>query len=128
MSEADSSLDQSFESCTNAYDFCVHFINKSDMSVDSQFVNAEDNLTLDECMTILQDKLKRAMNEVVFKANLEEEPIPSTTLLSEFVKGPDADLYVFYEGIKPIIKEVEKEIKYESISKYSYLDEKKFVK
>jgi hypothetical protein len=74
----------------------VHFINKSDESVDSQFVNAEDNLTLDECMIILQDKLKRAMNNVVFKANLEEEPLPSSTLLSEFVKSPDADLYVFY--------------------------------
>jgi hypothetical protein len=47
VSEDDSSLDRSFESCANAYDFCVHFINKADESVDSQFVNAEDNLTLD---------------------------------------------------------------------------------
>jgi hypothetical protein len=54
----------------NAYDFCVHFINKTDESVDSQYVNAEDNLTLDECMTILQDKLKRAMTNVVYKAKL----------------------------------------------------------
>jgi hypothetical protein len=30
--------------------------------------------------------------------------------------------------VKPIIKEVEKEIQYDSITKYSYLDEKKFVK
>jgi hypothetical protein len=96
VSEDDSSLDRSFESCANAYDFCVHFINKADESVDSQFVNAEDNLTLDECMTILQDKLKRAMNELVFKAALEEEPLPGTTLLSDFVKSPDADLFVFY--------------------------------
>lgn len=62
VSEDDSSLDRSFESLANAYDFCVHFINKADESVDSQFVNAEDNLTLDECTTILQDKLKRVMN------------------------------------------------------------------
>jgi hypothetical protein len=48
----------------------VHFINKADQSVDSQFVNAEDNLTLDECLTILQDKLKRAMTDVVFKKKL----------------------------------------------------------
>lgn len=108
MSEDDSLLDRSFESCTNSYDFCVHFINKADESVDSQFVNAEDNLSLDDCMIILQDKLRRAMNDLVFKANLEEESLPGTTLLSEFIKGPDADLYVFYEGIKPIIKEVEK--------------------
>ncbi len=99
VSEDDSSLDRSFESCANAYDFCVHFINKADESVDSQFVNAEDNLTLDECLTILQDKLKRAMNDVVFKAALEEDPLPGSTLLSEFVKGPDADLLVFYGTI-----------------------------
>jgi hypothetical protein len=96
VSEDDSSLDRSFESCANAYDFCVHFINRADESVDSQFVNAEDNLTIDECLTILQDKLKRAMNDVVLKAALEEEPLPGSTLLSEFVKGPDADLFVFY--------------------------------
>jgi hypothetical protein len=108
VSESDSLLDRSFESCTNSYDFCVHFINKADESVDSQFVNAEDNLTLDDCMIILQDKLRRAMNDIVFKSNLEEGPIPGTTLLSEFIIGPDSDLYVFYEGIKPIIKEAEK--------------------
>ena len=96
VSEDDSSLDRSFESCTNAYDFCVHFINKQDDTVDSQFVNAEDNLTLDEVMTILQDKLKRAMNDLVFKGSLEGEPLPSTTTLSEFVTSPDADLYVYY--------------------------------
>jgi hypothetical protein len=47
-------------------------------------------------MTILQDKLKRAMNDIVYKAALEEEPLPGTTLLSDFVKSPDADLFVFY--------------------------------
>jgi hypothetical protein len=36
------------------------------------------------------------MNDAVFKASLEDAPIPSSTLLSEFVKGPDTDLYVFY--------------------------------
>lgn len=97
VSEDDSSLDRSFESCTNAYDFCVHFINKADESVDSQFVNAEDNLTLDEVMTILQDKLKRAMNDLVFKASLEQQDaLPGSTLLSDFVTSPDSDLYVFY--------------------------------
>jgi hypothetical protein len=30
--------------------------------------------------------------------------------------------------VKPVVKEVEKEIKYDTITKYSYLDEKKFVK
>jgi hypothetical protein len=30
--------------------------------------------------------------------------------------------------VKPILKEAIKEVKYESITKYSYLDEKKFVK
>ena len=29
-SESESSLDRSFESCTNSYDFCVHFVNKAD--------------------------------------------------------------------------------------------------
>ena len=96
VSEDDSCLDRSFESVANAYDFCVHFINKSDESVDSQFVNAEDNLSLDECMTILQDKLKRAMTNVVFKASLEEEPLTGDTFLADFVKGADTDLYVFY--------------------------------
>lgn len=48
-------------------------------------------------MTILQDKLKRAMNELVFKASLEQEDaLPGSTLLSDFVTSPDADLYVFY--------------------------------
>ena len=59
-------------------------------------------------MTILQDKLKRAMTNVIYKAKLEEEGTPGTTLLSDFVTEPDTDLYVFYEGIKPIVKEVEK--------------------
>ena len=121
-SQNESSLDRSFESCTNSYDFCVHFINKADNSVDSQFVNAEDNLTLDECLTILQDKLKRALTEVVFKKKLEADPLPIETHLSQIIQCPDDDLFVFYQGIKPIIKEVQKEIQYESITKYSYLD------
>jgi hypothetical protein len=37
-------------------------------------------------------------------------------------------VYLSYEGIKPILKEKEKEVLYETISKYSYLDEKKYVK
>ena len=96
VSENESSLNQSFESCTNSYDFCVHFINKNDESVDSQFVNAEDNLTLDECLTILQDKLKRALMEVVFKKKLEEDPLPKETRLSEVIHCPDDDIYIFY--------------------------------
>lgn len=95
-SQNESSLDRSFESCTNSYDFCVHFINKADNSVDSQFVNAEDNLTLDECLTILQDKLKRALTEVVFKKKLEADPLPIETHLSQIIQCPDDDLFVFY--------------------------------
>ena len=95
-SENESSLDNSFESCTNSYDFCVHFINKVDESVDSQFVNAEDNLSLEECLTILQDKLKRAVTDVVFRKKLEGEPIPLTARLSDLIQCADDDVYLFY--------------------------------
>ena len=64
--------------------------------MDSQYVNAEDNLTLDECMTILQDKLKRAMNDLEFRSDLNKEPLSPATTLSEFVFSPDTDLYVHY--------------------------------
>jgi hypothetical protein len=98
VSEAGSemSLDSSFESCTNSYDFCVHLIHRVDESVDSQFVNAEDNLTLEECLTILQDKLKRAMSNVVFKKKLEGEDLPMTLHLSDLIQCPDDDVYLFY--------------------------------
>ena len=97
--ESESSLDRSFESCTNSYDFCVHFIHRTEESVDSQFVNAEDNLTLEECLTILQDKLKRAMTNVVFKKKLEGEDLPLTLRLSDLIQCPDDDVYVFYGTI-----------------------------
>lgn len=74
----------------------MHFINKQDESVDSQFVNAEDNLSLEECLTIIQDKLKRAMTEVIFKKKLEGEPIPMDTRLSDLIQCADDDVYLFY--------------------------------
>ena len=95
-SESESSLDRSFESCANSYDFCVHFIHKSDEAVDSQFVNAEDNLNLEECLIILQDKLKRAMTNVTFKKKLEGEDLPTTTRSSDLIQCPDDDIYLFY--------------------------------
>ena len=64
--------------------------------MDSQFVNAEDNLSLDECLTILQDKLKRAMTDVVFKKKLEGEALPHSTTLSEAIECADDDIYCFY--------------------------------
>ena len=74
----------------------MHFINKVDEAVDSQFVNAEDNLTLEECLTILQDKLKRAMQQVVFKKSLEGESLSLDTRLSDLIQCADDDLYLFY--------------------------------
>lgn len=37
-------------------------------------------------------------------------------------------MIVFYEEIKPIVKEKEKELHYETLTKYSFLEEGKFVK
>ena len=74
----------------------MHFINKNDEFVDSQFVNAEDNLTLEECVTILQDKLKRAVTDVVFRKKLEGEPVPLTTHLADLIQCADDDVYLFY--------------------------------
>jgi hypothetical protein len=36
------------------------------------------------------------MNNPIFRGTLEGDPLPSSTLLSECVKGPDQDLYIFY--------------------------------
>ena len=47
-------------------------------------------------MTILMDKLKRPMNDIEFKAKLEDGPISGETRLSEFVTSPDTDLFVLY--------------------------------
>lgn len=104
-SESEAALDSSFESCTNSYDFCVHFIHKQDEAVDSQFVNAEDNLSLEECLTILQDKLKRAMTNVSFKKNLEGEDLPMTTRLSDLIQCADDDVYLFYGTFSAIQRE-----------------------
>lgn len=110
-------------------------IDRSDESVESVYANAEDNLSLEECLIIIQDKVKKAMNNITYKCSLEGENIDSSIVLEDYIKSPDSELYVFYgnhifylDGIKPIIKEVEKELVYESIHKYSYLDEKKYVK
>ena len=48
--------------------------------------------------------MKKAMNKVVFKVNLEEEPINGDTKIQNVVKGPDSEIYVYYEGVKAIKK------------------------
>ena len=48
--------------------------------------------------------------------------------ISKIVEKDDADVFVFFEGIKPVIKEKEKELNFDSLTKYSFLDDKKHVK
>lgn len=62
-------------------------INRHDLTIDSQMVNAEDNLKLDECLVIIQDKMKKILAEVEFKTSLEGANLDKNTILSDIIKG-----------------------------------------
>ena len=91
-------------------------------------VDVEKTLTLEECSTILSDKLKKVINNPQFKLTPESEALNVHTPVNKLFEKDDGEILIFYEDIKPIIKEKEKEVQFETLNKYSFLEEGKFVK
>ncbi len=68
------------------------------------------------------------INNPQYKLTPNSEALNQQFSISKIVQKDDADIFVFYEGIKPVIKEKEKELHFDSLTKYSFVDDKKHVK
>lgn len=44
----------------------------------------------------MQDKMKKVLSEVEFRASPDGGPVPKDTLLSDYIKGPESELFIFY--------------------------------
>jgi hypothetical protein len=82
-----------------------HLVSQDQKDLETYLVDVEKSLTLEECSTILSDKLKKVLNNPQYKLNPTSEPLNQHSLVSNLVQNNDADLFIFYEGIKPIVKE-----------------------
>jgi hypothetical protein len=71
-------------------------------------VDVEKSLTLNECSTILSDKLKKVINNPQFKLAPDSEALNGSSPISKLFEKDDGEIFIFYEDIKPIIKEKEK--------------------
>ena len=76
------------------------------------------------------------MNDISAKNKVDGENLDQKKSLSEYLNTEgESEFYVFYgtdvfivDGIKPVKKEEKQEITWDTITKYSFLDDKKVVK
>lgn len=90
--------------------------------LESHLVDVEKTLTLEECSTILSDKLKKVINNPQFKLTPDSEALNIHTPVNKLFEKDDGEVLIFYEDIKPIIKEKEKEVQFDTLNKYSFLE------
>ncbi len=62
------------------------------------------------------------MNNVTFKTAIDGSNLDQNSIISKVVEKDDTDIFVFYEDIIPILKQKEKEVALDTITKYSFLD------
>ena len=68
------------------------------------------------------------MNKIEYKSTADGTALDENKTVADIELKDDSDLYIFYDGVKPIIKEQVHDVKYESLTKYSFIDDKTKVK
>ena len=70
----------------------------------------------------MSDKLKKVINNPQFKLTPDSEALNIHTPVNKLFEKDDCEVLIFYEDIKPIIKEKEKEVQFDTLNKYSFLE------